>query len=247
MKDIKFSFLCGLPRAGNTLLACLFNTTNYIKLSPNSLLPDILINLIHLKQSSTFKNFPNHSSLDNIIKNVFDNYYKDWDVPNIIDRAPWGLEHNYILLNQIYNKPKIIILYRPVLEVLASFIRVENTDIKDRCDMLMSKNGFITKSLESIQNILNKHTNYIIIKYDDLICNTVDTCQNILNFLEIKEKFEIKDFNQYKINDIVYDDKATERGDIHSIRVGDISKLNYNIENYLSNDIIEKYKNKDIL
>lgn len=239
--------MCGLPRAGNTLLACLFNTTNYIKLSSNSLLPDILMNLIHLKQTATFKNFPNHSSLDNIIKNVFDNYYKNWNVPNIIDRAPWGLQHNYILLNQIFDKPKIIILYRPVLEVLASFIRVEKTDVRERCDMLMSENGFITKSLESIKNVLNNHTDYLVVRYDDLVHHTVNTCQNILNFLNIEETFKIKDFNQYVINTVCYKDDQTERGDIHSIRLGNISKLKYSIDDYLSRDIIEKYKNKDVL
>jgi hypothetical protein len=202
---------------------------------------------MYLKQNSNFKNFPNHSSLDNIIKNVFNNYYKDWNVPNIIDRAPWGLESNYLLLNKIYNNPKIIILYRPVLEVLASFIRVENTDVRDRCNMLMSENGFITKSLESIQNVLSKHNNFIIIKYDDLILNAVNTCQKILNFLEIKEKFKLKNFNQYVINNVYYEDNQTERGDIHLIRLENISKLNYNIEDYLPQEIIQKYKNKDIL
>ena len=211
------------------------------------MLPEVLINLMYLKQNSNFKNFPNHSSLDNIIKNVFNNYYKDWNVPNIIDRAPWGLESNYLLLNKIYNNPKIIILYRPVLEVLASFIRVENTDVRDRCNMLMSENGFITKSLESIQNVLSKHNNFIIIKYDDLILNAVNTCQKILNFLEIKEKFKLKNFNQYVINNVYYEDNQTERGDIHLIRLENISKLNYNIEDYLPQEIIQKYKNKDIL
>jgi hypothetical protein len=236
-----------MPRAGNTLLGSLFNTTDYIKLSPNSVLPDILYNVLKIKQTDLFKNFPNHKSLDNVIDSVFFNYYKNWDVENIIDRGPWGEFENLNLLKQMYVDPKIIILYRPVLEVLASFAKVEKGNVEERCDQLMGKKGFVFFNLISIKNILENHKNYLIIKYNDLVGSPLTTCQKILNFLEIKKTFELKKFNQYSINEIKYKDDETEKGDIHKIRLDSFLKLNYSIEKYLSLKTINKYKNLDVL
>ena len=38
----KIYFLCGLPRAGNTLLGSIVNQNKNIKITANSIVPDIL-------------------------------------------------------------------------------------------------------------------------------------------------------------------------------------------------------------
>ena len=66
-------FLCSIPRAGNTLLGSIINQNKKIKLSPNSISLDILHQLHCLKETPIFKNFPKHSSLDNVIRNLIYN------------------------------------------------------------------------------------------------------------------------------------------------------------------------------
>jgi LPS sulfotransferase NodH len=44
-----FYFLCALPRSGATLLSSIINQSNQIKVSPNSVIWDILSFLIKMK------------------------------------------------------------------------------------------------------------------------------------------------------------------------------------------------------
>jgi len=58
MKDMKF--ICGMPRAGSTLLSSLLNQNKKISMTANSILPDLLFDCFKLTQSSIFRNFPDH-------------------------------------------------------------------------------------------------------------------------------------------------------------------------------------------
>ncbi len=121
----KIYFLCGLPRAGNTLLGSIVNQNKNIKITANSIVPDILYHLCTLKNTDVFKNFPDHKSLNNVIEMVITNYYKDWKTNTIIDRGPWGTPDNLIIIKQLIKKPKFIILIRPVIECIASFAKLQ--------------------------------------------------------------------------------------------------------------------------
>ena len=46
----QYYFLCGLPRAGNTLLASLINQNPNITLTANSIVPEIIYQLASLKK-----------------------------------------------------------------------------------------------------------------------------------------------------------------------------------------------------
>ena len=133
MKKRKIIFLCGLPRAGNTLLGSLINENKKIKATPNSIIPEILYQLNELKDSPVFKNFPDSRSLDNVSKMVIDNYYKEWKADVILDRGPWGTPYNLQVIKQFIPKPKFVVLLRPLIECLASFAKLQND------------NGFNTK------------------------------------------------------------------------------------------------------
>ena len=118
-------FLTGLPRSGNTLLSSIVNKNKSVKITANSILPTILYSLKELKNNNIFLNFPDHKSFDNVLFNVFNNYYKNWNCDIIIDRGPWGTPANLNILKTIFDELKFIILHRPVLEILASFIKIE--------------------------------------------------------------------------------------------------------------------------
>ena len=93
----KIYFLSGLPRAGNTLFSSLINQNKNIKVGANTVLTDAIFGLNIIKDDDIFHNFPDHESLDNVINNVFLNYYKNWNCDYIIDRGPWGTPTNLML------------------------------------------------------------------------------------------------------------------------------------------------------
>jgi hypothetical protein len=239
-------FLCSVPRAGNTLLSSLLNQNKKISVTANTLLCDVLYNLFTLKEHELFRNFPDHKSLDNIYNNVFNNYYQNWKSNTIIDRGPWGTPFNLFMLKKIIKKPKFIILYRPVLEVLASFaIIYKPENLEDYCDSLMDKRtGIVGKSLWSIQNIIENKENYALFNYSNLVENPKKIIKTIYDFIEVSyEGVRTKNLDQFSLNEVVYDDKVIGYCDLHKIKTKDISLNKYAIQDVLTKKIIDKYSN----
>jgi hypothetical protein len=243
----EYYFLTGLPRSGNTLLGSIINQNPKVNLTANTILTDVLYQLHSIKDYQIYKNFPDESSFNNIIKNVFNNYYKDWKAKFIIDRGLWGTPANLELLKLIIKKPKFIILYRPVLECLASFIKIEKPiNVETRCHGLMEIDGMIGKSLWSIKNIIKEKENHIIINYLDLINKPLDQINKIYKFLNIDNYNHIfKNFNDFSVNNVKYDDSVLN-APLHKIRTNKIELNKYSVKDYLPANIIKQYSNLDI-
>ena len=242
-----YYFLSGLPRSGNTLLGSIINQNPKLSLTSNTILTDVLYQLHLIKDYQIYKNFPDEKSLDNIIKNIFNNYYKDWEADYIIDRGVWGTPFNLQCLKSIVKKPKFIILYRPVLECLASFIKIEKpVNVEARCHELMGNNEMIGKCLWSIKNLIKEKEDYLIINYSDLVSNPLKQINKIYSYLNI-DSFEhkLKNFNDFFANNIKYDDSIYSFP-LHTIRTNKIELNKYKIEDYLPKNIIKQYSNLDI-
>jgi hypothetical protein len=250
MKEIYF--LSGMPRAGNTLLGALINQNKKITVTANSIIPELFCKLSLLKKTEIFKNFQDHQSLDNVYNNVFNNFYKNWKSKYIIDRGPWGTPGNLKLLKEIIKKPKFIILYRPVLEVLASFVKIEKPEnIEERCDNYMGvnkhRNGMVHRYLWSIDNILKNKEDHIIIHYKNLIKDPINEIKKIYKFLDISFKnVELKNFNQFYANNLMYNDSVLGV-ELHKIRTDKVSQTEINVEEILPINVIKKYSNLDVL
>ena len=245
----KFYFLCSMPRAGNTIISSIINNNKNIKITANSIVCEIIYNLETLKKDSLFINFPNEKSLNNIINNTFNNYYSDWDANTIIDRGPWGTPENLFNLKKIFKYPKFIILYRPVLECLASFVKIfKPNNLNEFVEKFMDPfNGAIGKNLWSIKNIIDNKENYTVIHFKDFIKNPEKELKKICKYTNNKFiKKELKKIKQFSINNIKYND-AVFGVDIHKIKTNSINHSYYDYKKILSNEIINKYKNKDVL
>ena len=87
-KDKQIYFLCAMPRSGNTLFTSIMNQNPELVVTPNSITLEIMKELYLLKGTDVFKNFPEEQSLDNIMDEVYNFYYKNWNHKVIIDRGP---------------------------------------------------------------------------------------------------------------------------------------------------------------
>ena len=243
----KFFFLQSLPRSGSTLLSSLVNENKNIKVTANSVVPEILFKIYSVRESKIYQNFPDENSFNNVLYNVFNLYYKNWESDYIIDRGPWGTPFNLYMLKKIFLERKFVIIYRPVLESLASFIKLENTiDKEERCNYLMNSEGMIGKYLWGIKNLIKEKEDFILIKYEDLIKNIDIELNKIFNFLNIKNyNINKKCIKQFSINNISYDDSVYHE-DLHKIRTDKIEYKKIEIEKYLPKNIINKYSNLDI-
>ena len=250
----KIYYLCGLPRAGNTLFGSVLNQNPKIQVSSNSLVSDVLWKIENLKKERVFKNFPDHSSLDNISANVVSNYYNDWNCDVILDRSSWGSPNNLELIKKYApNEIKFVVLVRDVQQVMASFIKwsEENKpnfideetdgDLRSKCDYLMDKDGILVQSYISIFHILKSNFPYYLIEYNDLVKNTKEVIDGLYDFLGI-ESFEHRfaDLNQFSANEICYDDNQVGQN-LHTIKTEGISLSDYMIDKYLPRDLLDYY------
>ena len=254
-------FLHGLPRAGNTLLGSLLNQNSKIAVTANSVCADMLGELYLLKNTDTFKNFPDHKSFDNVTKSLLQNYYKDWSADYIIDRAPWGMPINLKNLKEVQKDIKIIVLARDVPEILASFIKWSEKEptafinnavktVEEKCDMLMKNDGQIVKELIGIKHLIdhNPKEMYHIVEYNDLCDDPKQTIEGIYDFLGIDRfNHRYNQLNQFEVNGMKYDDNIVGQN-LHTIETNSINSNNYNefkenVNDILPKSIIEKYNN----
>ena len=265
----KYFFLAGIPRSGNTLLSSILNQNPDIMVSANSFLCDQMCATVRIKFSDVYRNFPDEKSLDNLVASTFDSYYKDWDAKYIIDRGPWGTPPNlYLLENYLSNDIKIICTVRDIVEVIASFIRLNpqalqqflqnqrernlrfldsyKEDIELMCEAVMDPSGQVEKNLFSLVNLLKEENRkYLhIVEYNDLVDDTDNTIKKIYDFLEIEHyPHKYNYINTFSANGIEYDDSVYS-ADLHKLKKK-IKPKNYKVEDILPPYLIERYSNME--
>jgi sulfotransferase len=264
--DKKIFFLSGPPRTGNTLLSSILNQNPDIQVSPLSPLTDIIFSLDEIHSNENLISFNNHNELDKFISSSFEGYYKECKGKYIIDRGPWGTPDNLKLLQKyLPNEIKIIVTVRDIVEILASFMRLNlremlfnqfkyevetgyrfgetyKTDEEIMCELLMSPRGQIEKHLFSLFNLMKEENKkYLhLLEYNDLINQPEKSIKDIYQFLNIPY-YKNHNFNKidpFIINNKTYADKYVK--DLHTLKPK-ISSPNYKVEDILSESTIQKY------
>jgi len=254
----KYYFLAGLPRAGNTLFASLMNQNPTIAVTGNSPVAELIHITTKLYNDEILRNFPDTRPLDNVIKHIMPNYFEGFKQKYIIDRQAWGHSILFDKLKTIIpNKIKVIVLVRPLEEILASFIKIAQTTesnyikshgktVDEQCDYLMSEGGMIDLQLKGIKNLMRfENRGYAhFIEYDDLVNNTKKELDDVYDFLEIKEHFNhsLTNLSQLTINGVQYDDSFSGVK-LHTIKTNSIKKSKYNVSDYLPDYLITKCQN----
>ena len=243
----QFYFLSGYSRSGNTLLSSILNQNKNITVSPNSCVVEIMYDLFKMYESSWIKNVPEFSGLNNVTIKLLENYYEHIDSKFIFERGAWGTPYNLSMLQRLNHQPKFLLLVRPLIEVLASYVKVQKPkDVENFIYNVMHPDvGKIYFDWQSTSNIIKTNQNYLLIKYDDLVNNTEEKMKEIYNYFNIPEfKHVFQNVEQFNYNGVQYDDSVFESPNLHKIR-SDIKKEDYDIEKYLPKEIIKRYAGWD--
>ena len=242
-----FYFLSGYSRSGNTLLSSVLNQNKNITVTPNSCVVEIMYDLFKMYESSWIKNLPEFSGLNNVTIKLLENYYEHIDSKFIFERGAWGTPYNLSMLQRLNHQPKFLLLARPLVEVLASYVKVQKPkDVENFIYNVMHPDvGKLYFDWQSTSNIIKTNQNYLLIKYDDLINNTEEKMKEIYNYFNIPEfKHVFQNVEQFNYNGVEYDDSVFESPNLHKIR-SDIKKEDYDIEKYLPREIIKRYEGWD--
>ena len=234
----KLFFLVAQPRSGNTLFASLMNQNKDIAATANSITLEIMKDLHLLKKTDVFENYPDHKSLDNVLDNVFTNYYQHWPQRIIIDRGPVMLKGNLELMQKHFKHSfKCIVLLRDLMDVLASYMQwyTENPDAfpnrynlntdEEKLKMIMNKDGAVAKDLEAIKNSYNYQDMCHYVKYDDMVTNPEQEFKKIYEFMdEPYFNHRFSNLDQVNVNGLSYDDKVVG-SNMHKLFDGPVRKV----------------------
>ncbi len=247
-----YYFLSGLPRTGSTLLSSILSQNDKIYAGGNSPVCQLMWDMQVSVNTTSREQILANNKLDianNLISNIPNLYYKDVNQNIIVDKCrSWTIAENVnIIKKYITETPKIIILIRPIEEIVNSFcdLYVRNNIEIDPNSLLIDWSEPIMRSLNGIYNVIQKENkeNYIIISYNDLVFNTKKT-------LDVIYEFCGWEYFNHTFDDIITkyaeDDSIYGLNDYHYVRPS-ISKRN--VHNYLSKDILDKcYKlNNDLI
>ena len=253
----KLFFLVALPRSGNTLFASIMNQNPEIATTANSITLDIMKVLFLLKQTEVFQNFPDHKSLDNVLDNVYNLYYKDWPQRIIIDRGPVlisGKPGNFELIKKHFKYEfKCIVLLRDLMDVLASYMQwyTENPDSfvnklgnndEEKLLQLMREDGAIVKEIKSIQTAYKYPEMCHFVKYNDIVTNPKQEFKKIYKFMDepyFNHRFD--NLDQVKINGLFYDDRVVGNN-MHKLFDGPVRKVYNPYIEKIPESIIRKYE-----
>jgi len=261
------NFLCGLPRSGSTLLATLLNQHPEIYASPHSALLDGLGAMREaFVNSESVKFMLRLSAYQETLWTTPQTFYSSIEKNIIFDKQfCWSTPDNFQLAMKISINPHFIVCYRPILEVLASFVAksvdnpnyylnkaLDNSNFYPKnylnkndtlAEFIMQNNDLIPKSMVGLayakQN--EKSGMFKFVLYDDLVNDPQKMMQDIFEFLKlepIKIKTEnLQDIFKYK------DTKVLGVDDFHKIRPT-IKKESPKPEDLFSDYILKKYENE---
>lgn len=198
----KFFFMSGMQRSGSTLLGSLLSQNPDIYVSPTSPVLDFLCvsegMLNDLAKQYTYEERKVGESLH---RNTFDNFYNHIDRPYIIDKhRGWTRNLNTVKMFR-ENNPKVIATYRPIAEVVTSFIKLADKDPENAIDANLRERNIEVNNFnrakfvweewtyeiyDSLRHGLNNNRESIyVVHYKKLVDNPLQELYNIYDFLEL--------------------------------------------------------------
>ena len=189
----KFVCLSGLPRTGSTLLTSILSQNPEIHAEGNSAVSQLMWDMrISCLTSSSERLVANNrlSTMDDLLREIPKIYYKDVKDKIIIDKGrTWTLPGNFELLKKyIDDDIKLIVMERPVTEIVKSFVKLEKEHDPFYND---ESSEFLKPGADPIMLALqglnwakknNEKNNFLFIKYHDLVKNPQETIEKIYEF-----------------------------------------------------------------
>ncbi len=262
-----YYFMSGLPRSGSTLLSTLLNQNPRFYSGPASSVNIIMQSIHHnVLHDEIYNAYPKPEQTNKIIGSVIDNWYSDIEKPVIIDKNRGWTENIHFIEGYIHIQVKVIVPVRSIDEILASFLTMihrnpfregqpkinfvdeqlvkNNIPLSDenRCRYLLSSDGVLYKSLESIRKgIKDGHRDkFHFVDYNDLVTNPQEELNEIYKFLG-EEPFEhMFDglSNTYREDDL----NVYGLSDMHHVH-SKIDKISLEPSKILPMSIIQIYNN----
>ena len=240
----QFVALSGLPRTGSTLLSSILSQNPGIHAEGNSAVCQLMWDMQQSVANSEQIKANNKDLTNKLVKRIPQTYYGDVNKPIIVDKCrSWTLPANMKMLNRYFdNEPKVIVLVRPLVEIVASFmsLRKENGWQDLEAGLLDDGSEPIMRSLAGVEWARNNNNGeFLFVTYDQLVDDTQASLDRIYEHCGWQPFAHNLDniVNRYKENDAIYGLVGQ-----HDVRP-QISRRTVDID--LSNELVDKCNRLD--
>jgi sulfotransferase len=189
---MNITFLSGLPRTGSTLLTSILSQNSKIYTSGNSALCQLMWDTqVSCLNTEQIKNNPDVTDrLLNVMPSIFYNNINK----HIVDKCrSWTLPANLEIIDKYITKsPKIIVMLRPIVDIVKSFVLVRDINgwANPEVGLLDDGSEPIMRSLDGVKHAKSIDSGqFLYLWYDDLVDNPKETIESIYDFCGW-EKFE---------------------------------------------------------
>jgi len=189
----QFVCLSGLPRSGSTLLSAILSQNPKIHSEGNSAVCQLMWDMYESCNKNCKEQIhanQRQSTIVELISSIPEVYYNKIDNNEkiIIDKCrSWTIPENVQLLKTFIDKDvKIIVLERPIIEIVNSFVKLYNKNgIQINVDNLLEP--FKEPIMRSLSGVIHAKKNnadntYLFISYKELIERPEKTIQKIYDF-----------------------------------------------------------------
>jgi len=214
-------FLSGLPRTGSTLLSAILSQNPKIHSEVNSAVCQLMWDL----QTSCFTTANQqlaatnrYQTIHDLVSQVPSIYYKNSSESIIVDKCrSWTIPQNIELIQKYISKDfKMIVLERPILEIIQSFAKLhhENHKVFEWEKYLIPGSEPIMRSIMGLNHVkklaVTEGEHFLFVSYNDIVNHTEETIRKIYDFCGWD--YFAHDFQhvsiKYPENDEVYDLKG---------------------------------------
>jgi sulfotransferase len=197
-------FLSGLPRSGSTLLSSILSENPLIHAEGNSAVCQLMWDMSVSCETNSREQLIANNRFDTqrqLVSEIPQIYYQGTDRPVVVDKCrSWTLESNVRMIKEyICPDPKIIVLTRPIDEIVQSFIRLgkENNKVFKSKELLSPGSEPIMRSLQGVDWAKkNNAGEFLFIEYSDLVSYTQEIIASIYSFCEL-------DYFEHDLSNIV--------------------------------------------
>jgi sulfotransferase len=218
-------FISGLPRTGSTLLQQILLQNKNFYSEINSGLCQMMWD-VNISFDTNLKEYVVLNKRDNLKHNIMSElpkiYYKENLDKFIFDKCrTWTLEENIKIIKKYISKEfKMIVLVRPIDEIIKSFLRInknntlnflENSLLVPGTDPVMRPFA----GLYTIKNNSEYHNNILYIRYDDLVFKTVEVVERIYSFIGVPYYTHSFNFIEERLE---YNDSFYNLNNMHKVR-----------------------------
>jgi sulfotransferase len=209
-------FLSGLPRTGSTLLSSILSQNPKIHSEGNSAVCQLMWDMKESCDKKSMEQLMGSNRLqtkNELISSIPKIYYSDVKKENVIDKCrSWTIPENLEMIKEYITKnPKIIVMTRPIEDIVASFVNLRKINgwTGDLKSDLLENSEPIMRSLYGLNYAKeNNSGEFIFVDYDDLVSDTEGVLKQIYNFFDL-------DFFAHNLNEII--NENPENDEVHGL------------------------------